>query len=72
MTNSITTAQQNARAGAELGDLRRNAAQAAAEGELARGERLSYEAQVRIRAIELFVAGYTNEARALVARELGR
>ena len=66
----IDRAQQEAREGTT--DLRRNTAQAAAEGELARGKRLSYEAAVRIRAIELFAAGYTSEARALVARELGR
>lgn len=70
MTN--TQAQAAAREGAEMGDLRRNTAQAAAEGELARGERLNFEAAVRTRAIELFAAGYRDEARALVARELGQ
>jgi hypothetical protein len=56
----------------ELGDLRRNTAQAAAEGELSRAERIAYEEAVRARAIELYCAGLVDEAKALIKRELGK
>ena len=64
-------AQTDARNGAELGSLRRNSAQAAAEGEAQRGERMSYAEAALERAGELAMAGYLRESRALLARELG-
>jgi len=68
-THAMTTDQhRNYTKHEELGDLRRNTAQAAAEGELSRAERAAYVEAVRARAIELFLAGRTDEARAMAAR----
>jgi len=56
----------------ELGDLRRNTAQAAAEGELSRAERAAYVEAVLERMGELVVSGYYAEARAMHRREFER
>jgi hypothetical protein len=51
---------------------RRHTAECARAGAVARGELPSYEETVKARAIELWLAGYKDEARALVARELSK
>ena len=68
MTN-LEAARQNARNGAELGDLRgrTNAAQRAAA--VAAGTLPTQLADALERAGELFVAGYWSESRALMRRE---